>query len=135
MAAAAAPAGAAPPGASLASLESLRLVDSFTKELPGDASEDPRVRQVHDAFFSFVKPTPTGTEPRLVAASPEVAALIGLDPAECDRPEFAMLFAGNAPLPGSRPYAQNYGGEHRRHPFYHVYLWPPEFKPACELNS
>ena len=104
-------AAAATDTSSLASLESLSLVDSFTAELPGDASEDRGTRQVHGAFYSFVKPTPTGTEPSLVAHSPEVAALIGLDPGECERPEFAAVFAGNAPLPGARPYAQNYGGE------------------------
>lgn len=59
------------------------------------------LRQVHNAFYSFVAPTPTGTEPRLVAASSEVAQLIGLDPAEFDRPEFALIFSGNAPLPAS----------------------------------
>ena len=37
--------------------------------------------------------------------------MIGLDPEECRRPEFAAVFSGNAPLPqGVRPYAQNYGG-------------------------
>ncbi len=41
----------------------------------------------------------------------EVAQMIGLDPEECERPEFAAVFSGNAPLPqGIRPYAQNYGG-------------------------
>ena len=37
--------------------------------------------------------------------------MIGLDPEECERPEFAAVFSGNAPVPqGVRPYAQNYGG-------------------------
>ena len=37
--------------------------------------------------------------------------MIGLDPEECRRPEFAAVFSGNAPVPqGVRPYAQNYGG-------------------------
>ena len=37
--------------------------------------------------------------------------MIGLDPEECRRPEFAAIFSGNAPVPqGVRPYAQNYGG-------------------------
>lgn len=60
--------------------------------------------QVQDAFYSFVTPSPTGTEPRLVAASSEVAELIGLDPSEFQRPEFAMIFSGNAPLPGGEGY-------------------------------
>jgi hypothetical protein len=60
--------------------------------------------QVQDAFYSFVTPSPTGTEPRMVAGSSEVAELIGLDPREFERPEFAMVFSGNAPLPGGEGY-------------------------------
>lgn len=108
MAAAASAASAEAP--SLSSLEQLTFTDSFTKELPGDPLDDNRTRQVHGAFYSFVKPTPTGTEPSTILASPEVARLVGLAPGEIERPEFAMVFSGNAPLPGSKPYAQCYGG-------------------------
>lgn len=46
-----------------------------------------------------------------VATPAEVAQMIGLDPEECRRPEFAAIFSGNVPVPqGVRPYAQNYGG-------------------------
>jgi uncharacterized protein YdiU (UPF0061 family) len=46
-----------------------------------------------------------------MAYSADVARMIGLDPAECERPEFAAAMSGNAPLPnGPRPYAQLYGG-------------------------
>lgn len=46
-----------------------------------------------------------------MAYSASVAHMIGLDPAECERPEFAAVFSGNAPLPhGARPFAQCYGG-------------------------
>lgn len=54
--------------------------------------------QVMGAFYSLVEPTPTGTNPQLVAFSPEVAADIGLDPAEAQRPEFAAVMSGNAPM-------------------------------------
>ena len=47
---------------------------------------------------------------RLVAFSPEAAALIGLRPGEERRPEFAALVAGNALLPGMEPVAGIYGG-------------------------
>jgi hypothetical protein len=57
--------------------------------------------QVKGAFYSLVEPTPTGTEPQLVAFSPEVAAQIGLDPAEAQRPEFAAAMSGNAPMPNA----------------------------------
>ena len=70
------------------------------------------MRQVHNAFYSYVAPTPTGTEPRTVLASQEVAGLVGLDPAELERPEFALAFSGNMMQPGTkgRRYAQCYGG-------------------------
>lgn len=94
----------------LHSLEDLAFNNTFTAELPGDPSRENKIRQVHGALYSFVNPTPTGTEPTTIAYSKDVAAMIGLDPADCERPEFAMIFSGNAPLPGSEPYAQCYGG-------------------------
>ena len=68
--------------------------------------------QVTGALYSYVDPTPTGTRPYLVAGAPAVAQLLGLDPRELTRPEFAASFSGNAPLPagGARPYAHVYGG-------------------------
>lgn len=51
-------------------------------------------RQVSGAVFSWVAPTPTGTEPTTLAASAAVARLIGLDPEEARRPEFALVFSG-----------------------------------------
>lgn len=56
--------------------------------------------QVEDALYSLVEPTPTGTEPYLVAYSKGTAALLELDTQECERPEFPLLFSGSAPLPG-----------------------------------
>lgn len=68
--------------------------------------------QVTGAVYSYVDPTPTGTRPYLVAGAPAVAQLVGLDPRELHRPEFAASFSGNALLPagGVRPYAHVYGG-------------------------
>ncbi|WP_374266054.1 YdiU family protein [Zoogloea sp.] len=62
-----------------------------------------------DAFYTRLPPEPL-PEPHLVAASPDAAALIGLDPAEFARPEFAQAFAGNRLLPGSEPLAAVYSG-------------------------
>lgn len=60
------------------------------------------LHQVKGAFYSLVEPTPTGTEPQLVAFSPEVAADIGLNPEEAQRPEFAAVMSGNAPMPNAQ---------------------------------
>jgi len=96
--------------ATLRPLEELKFDNSFTRELPGDSQTNGKIRQVHKALFSYVDPTPTSTEPYVVAYSEEVCNLLGLDPKECGRPEFAMVMSGQAPLPGTRPYAQCYGG-------------------------
>ena len=115
-AAAAGPAAAlsdASPAPALRSLDGLAFDNTFADSLPGDDSGVNRVRQVHGAFHSAVAPTPTGTEPTTLAASADVARLIGLDPREAESPEFALVFSGSAPLPaatGSRTYAQCYGG-------------------------
>ncbi len=45
--------------------------------------------------------------------------MIGLDPTECERPEFPLVFSGAAPLPGTQPYAQCYGK--RRHCIKHTH--------------
>ncbi|EIE25715.1 UPF0061-domain-containing protein [Coccomyxa subellipsoidea C-169] len=92
-------------------VQNIKLESTFTRELPGDPETKNQRRQVHDAFYSFVAPTPTNSEPMTVLYSGDVARLIGLDPAECERQEFAAIFSGNAPLPnGPRPWAQCYGG-------------------------
>lgn len=50
--------------------------------------------QVRSAIYSWVTPSPTGTEPVTLAASAAVARLAGLDPSEALRPEFALVFSG-----------------------------------------
>lgn len=60
-------------------------------------------------FYTRLAPEPL-PRPYLVAASAEVAGLIGLDPAELTRPEFPQIFAGNQLLPGSEPLAAVYSG-------------------------
>jgi len=95
----------------LSTLENLNFANSFTTELPADPLTNNTPRQVENAFFSYVNPSGTGTEPTSVAVSTEVATMIGIDPGEADRPEFALVFSGNALLPGdTKPYAQCYGG-------------------------
>ncbi|KAI8475947.1 MAG: hypothetical protein J3K34DRAFT_453224 [Monoraphidium minutum] len=92
------------------SLEDLAFDNTFVRELPADPEASNSLRQVFGALYSRVSPTPAAGEPRLVAYSREVAELLDLDSTECERPEFALLMAGAAPLPGSEPYAQCYGG-------------------------
>jgi serine/tyrosine/threonine adenylyltransferase len=90
-------------------LEELVFDNRFTRSLPADPETGPRRRQVTGASYSRVSPTPV-IRPELVACASEVAELIGLDPAQCARPEFAEVFTGNRLLPGMDPHATCYGG-------------------------
>ncbi len=90
-------------------LSALHFDNAFVRELPGDNETGPRRRQVHGALYSRVDPEPVA-EPRLIAYSPEVAALLGISAADIGSPLFAQVFGGNALLDGMQPYAANYGG-------------------------
>ena len=83
--------------------------NTFVRELPADPQSGSQRRQVHGALYSHIAPTPV-TAPRLIAYSPEVATLLGIDDAQVHAPEFAQVFGGNALLDGMQPYAANYGG-------------------------
>src|SRR6478672_11722537 len=90
-------------------METLRLDNAFTRELPGDPESGSRLREVHGALWSEVAPTPVAA-PRLLAYSREMAARLGFSDVEVLSPQFAQVFGGNALLPGMRPFAANYGG-------------------------
>ncbi|TCS69002.1 uncharacterized protein YdiU (UPF0061 family) [Sulfuritortus calidifontis] len=87
----------------------LKFDNRFIAELPGDPEEGPRRRQVHGACWSRVLPTPV-RQPQLLAHSPEVAALLGIDEAAIQAAEFAEVFGGNRLIEGMDPYAACYGG-------------------------
>jgi serine/tyrosine/threonine adenylyltransferase len=86
-----------------------QFASRFIDSLPGDPLSDRRPRQVVGALWSKVAPTPVSA-PRLVALSPEVVQLLGLDEATLRSPEGVQVLAGNALWPGMVPYAANYGG-------------------------
>jgi uncharacterized protein YdiU (UPF0061 family) len=95
-------------------MRSLQFDNTFVRQLPGDSVAGPHARQVHGALYSRVSPTPVAA-PRLLAYSPEVAALLGLDAADVASPRFAEVFGGNALATGMEPYAANYGGHQFGH--------------------
>lgn len=98
----------------MSSLTELVFPNGFTTDLPGDPVTENRRREVKGALFSRVSPTPVRA-PRLVAASPECAELIGLDPSELDGEDFLRVVSGNALVPGMDPYAMVYGGHQFGH--------------------
>ena len=90
-------------------MAALRFDNRFTLDLPADPLTENRRRQVFSACYSRVRPTPV-TAPRLVAYSPEAAALLDLSETTCRSEAFTQVFAGNLLLPGMDPHAACYGG-------------------------
>ena len=95
-------------------MKDLRFDNRFLRELPGDPETGPQLREVTGAVWSYVQPTPVPA-PRLLAWSQDMADALGLSAAEVASPEFAQVFGGNALLPGTVPFAANYGGHQFGH--------------------
>jgi uncharacterized protein YdiU (UPF0061 family) len=95
--------------APIGDLDALPFTNRFTAVLPADPEPGGHLRQVHGAAYSRVQPTPVRA-PRTLAWSPEVAELLGLDPALCRSEDFAQVFAGNRVPAGADPFAACYGG-------------------------
>lgn len=91
------------------SLQSLRFDNSFVRCLPGDKERDNYRRQVVDACYSHVLPTPVSS-PKLIAFSPEAAHLLNLNEEECRSSLFTDIFVGNRTLKNMEPFAMCYGG-------------------------
>lgn len=86
----------------------LRFTNRFTRDLPGDPEPENFRRQVRDACYSRVEPTPTA-DSTLIAHSPEMAGLLNLA-GRVETDEFAQVFTGNLVTNDMDPYAMNYGG-------------------------
>jgi serine/tyrosine/threonine adenylyltransferase len=90
-------------------LSDLTFDNRFARELPADLITDNYRRQVTEACYSFVDPTPV-CAPQLICAVPEVADLISLTHEELSTETFTQLFSGNKILDGMQPHACCYGG-------------------------
>lgn len=95
-------------------MKPLLFDNRFIADLPADPVSGPGLREVREALYSRVAPTPVA-DPRLLAWSPETAALLDLDQADITAPGFAQVFGGNALLQGMQPFAANYGGHQFGH--------------------
>ncbi|MEM7099331.1 MAG: YdiU family protein [Pseudomonadota bacterium] len=87
----------------------LSFDNQFTAGLPSDGIDENYRRQLSNALYSRVAPTPVRA-PHMIAYAAEVADLIGLDPKLLDSDEFVQVFAGNQMDPGMDPHATCYGG-------------------------
>jgi len=89
-------------------LDEVSFENPFVEELRGEVSGNRGSRQVPGYCYSRVQPTPV-PEPRLLAWSAELAALLGLArPAE--RSAALNILAGNILTPSMKPFAARYGG-------------------------
>ncbi len=87
----------------------LNIQDTFNKELPADPDKNNTRRQVVKAAYSFVTPR-IPENPKLVHASEEVAALLGISKEEISSQTFLDVFSGKKVLENSNPYSMCYGG-------------------------
>ncbi len=87
----------------------LQFDNRILNQLPADPDTSNTRRQVHNAVYSFVDPTPVAA-PALVCASQDVADQLGLSAEDLNSEAFLNVFSGNQKLDGMRPYAMCYGG-------------------------
>jgi uncharacterized protein YdiU (UPF0061 family) len=100
--------------ARLTDFANLRFENTFVRDLPADAELDNVPRQVRDAAYSCVQPTPV-RDPRLLAWSDDVGRLLGIARPESQTGLAAKVLGGNTLLPGMKPYAARYGGHQFGH--------------------
>jgi len=86
----------------------------FVDELPGDPVTENVPRQVRNACYTRVDPTPV-EKPQLLAWSDDMARALGVALPETPTGLEAKVLAGNASLPGMKPYAARYGGHQFGH--------------------
>ena len=90
-------------------MSGLRFENTFVRDLPADPVSTNVPRQVSNADYTRVDPTPVA-EPRLLAWSDSMGKLLGIDRPRSSKDEMVEVLAGNRVLPGMQPYAARYGG-------------------------
>lgn len=98
----------------LSSLDQLIFHNRFVDAFPADKITENYPRQVFNAAYSFVKPTPV-SQPQCVAYATDVARCLDLS-ADCyESAAFTQVFSGNRLLAGMQPQASCYGGHQFGH--------------------
>ncbi len=93
----------------LADLAERAFENTFVRELPADPVLANIPRQVANACYTRVEPTPVAA-PRLLAWSEPLGEFLGIS-----KPANPEVLAGNRVLPGMQPYAARYGGHQFGH--------------------
>src|SRR5690349_5405646 len=95
-------------------LEHATFENSFVRELPADPVLANVPRQVKEASYTRVEPTPVAA-PRLLAWSDELGEYLGISKPQEKTGLAAQVLGGNKILPGMQPYAARYGGHQFGH--------------------
>jgi len=89
-------------------LSDLKFLHSFAGALPSDPTETNVPRQVRNAAYTRVAPTPVRA-PALLAWSDALGRQLDISKPAAGSPALEIL-AGNRVIPGMQPYAARYGG-------------------------
>ncbi|MDX1490511.1 MAG: YdiU family protein [Pseudohongiellaceae bacterium] len=87
----------------------MQISNRFVEHFVADTIVGGTARQVDNALYSFVSPTPTHA-PKTLIYSKALARELELNEAFCDSEVFAKLLSGNAVSAEMKPYASRYGG-------------------------
>ena len=87
-------------------MNKISIENKFATELPGDPDKKNVSRQVQEACYSEVTPTPTANA-QLIHSSPEMRDEMNLD--ELKPKDFLAYFSGQKLIPGSIPFSMCYG--------------------------
>lgn len=85
----------------------MKVINTFTEQLPGDKNKINQARQVHEACYSFVFPKPP-SNPKLIHYSTDLLESLGLE--SISNEELTEFVSGATILEESKPYAMCYGG-------------------------
>ena len=102
------------PPSALHDLCDITFDNSFVRELPADASQDNNPRQVRNASYTRVTPTPVRA-PQILAWSDAVAEMLGIAAPDSLAGPVAEVLGGSRVLAGMAPYAARYGGHQFGH--------------------
>ena len=90
-------------------MKPLNFDNKFTAQMPADADAGSQRKQLKNALFARVDPTPVSA-PTLIHYSEDAAQLLGLSREDCASDEFLQVFAGNKQIAGMDSHATCYGG-------------------------
>src|ERR1051326_2752402 len=95
-------------------LEQLSFENTFVRDLPADPVPTNVPRQVKEASYTGVEPTPVAA-PKLLAWSDDLGEYLGISHPQEKTGLVAQILSGNKILPGMQPYAARYGGHQFGH--------------------